>query len=378
MNEITNRIIPVKKLSTGQELSINVIEISSKKPGPIVYFQSSVHGAEVQGNLVIFKLIEFFKENEFSGKVIFVPNANPYGSLQKSGPYTQGRFNPVTGNNYNRNYTDLFSIPEFADRLELFIEQDYQCHQLKEKFKRLIKDSIDQLIEQKRSYGLNEDFYLNILLQKIAAEADICLDLHTGPVACEYLYSNSSQKNEVSKMFPFEFVLDIPEEFAGAMDEAFFINYTHVNKLLSRKGAPLLQCSSYTVELGSEELISTIEANKYLNKILFFLTKKGLLANLAFKTPLTQPQKYIELKNYKTYYAPTGGHVEYFAAPGKKISKDETLAIIYTPSFDENGFKTHEIKAVSDAYVINYQHTATVHEGMELYQVGENPTYINF
>ena len=137
--------------------------------------------------------------------------------------YTQGRFNPVTGNNYNRNYTDLFASTEGDVVLDKFIEKNANDEQLPKKFKHLINSRIDSLIDEKSPYGLSDDFYLNITLQKLAAPADICLDLHTGPIACEYLYSNHGQKEEVINSFPFEFILSIPEEFAGAMDEAFLL-----------------------------------------------------------------------------------------------------------------------------------------------------------
>jgi len=372
-NKFSNKIIPIKKMADGSALSINVIEVTGALPGPCTYIQSSVHGAEIQGNLVIYHLIDMLNKTPVNGKIILVPNANPYATIQKSGPYTQGRFNPVTGNNYNRNYTDIFSLPENQIKLTNFVSTNPDDQQLPQLFKKFISSTIDSIIEKKKPYGLSDDFFLNITLQKIASEADICLDLHTGPVACEYLYSHTNQKEEVIADFPFEFILDIPEAFAGAMDEAFFINYTHINKLLSSSNRQLLKCSSYTVELGSEEKINTKIAQEFVQKITSFLSKKNHFAEkneCIYK--IKKEKKYISLQNFKTYNAPTGGHVEYFVTPGTHVQKDELLAIIYTPSNDKNGFQKIHIKALHDCWVINYQNSSTVHEGMELFQVGED------
>ena len=371
-NKLESKTIPIKKLATGDDLSINVIEIEGNGGGPTCYIQASVHGAEIQGNLVIKQLLDFFKTTYVNGKLIIIPNANPYATIQKSGPYTQGRFNPVTGNNFNRNYTDLFASTEGGKILDDFIKNNSSDEKLSQKFKDLISLRIDSIIKEKSAYGLSDDFYLNIMLQKLASQADICLDLHTGPIACEYLYSNHSQKEEVIKQFPFEFVLSIPEEFAGAMDEAFFINYTRLNKKLSEQNRKKISCSSYTVELGSEEHFDTNIAHIYTQKILYFLSAKGLIDKTSYASnPNPKEIKYIDLKNYKTYYAPTGGHVEYLVSPGNHVQKGDKLASLYVPTFDETGFKKHDIFAQEDSWIINYQNSSTVHEGMELLQVGE-------
>jgi uncharacterized protein len=375
-NKMTNKIVAIKKLSTGNELSINVIEISGKCDGPVVYIQSSVHGAETQGNLVIYKLIEYLKNNEITGKVILVPNANPYACIQKSGPYTQGRFNPVSGNNYNRNYIDIFSTKTNQEKLENFIEKHQNENSFKQDFKNFIGQAIDEMIEDKKPYGLSDDFYLNVILQKISSQADICLDLHTGPIACEYLYSNSSQEKDVTDNFPFEFILDIPIEFAGAMDEAFFMNYERANQILIKHNKKEISCSSFTVELGSEENVTSETACDFVDKINVYLSKRGLFKESIKNIPKKFKKKYITLENYKTYYSKTAGHIEYLAKPGEQVLQGEDLAVIYTPTPDHQGFQPTIVKCLEDAWVINHQNSSVVHEGMEIYQVGEKAKVI--
>ena len=53
------------------------------------------------------------------------------------------------------------------------------------------------------------------------------------------------------------------------------------------------------------------------------------------------------------------------------MEQKDKLATIYTPTFDKSGFKQHDIYALEDSWIINYQNSSTVHEGMELIQVGE-------
>ena len=64
------------------------------------------HGAEVQGNAVIFQLLKQLEQSHLNSVVTLVPLANPMGINQKSGEFTLGRFDPITGVNWNREYLE--------------------------------------------------------------------------------------------------------------------------------------------------------------------------------------------------------------------------------------------------------------------------------
>ena len=64
-NQINNRLIPIKQLAAGDTLSINVIEITGSSPWPVAYIQSSMHGAEIQGNFVIEQFIQLLEKCPF-------------------------------------------------------------------------------------------------------------------------------------------------------------------------------------------------------------------------------------------------------------------------------------------------------------------------
>ena len=100
--------IKIRKCADGSELSIDVFHFpGSDKTSPSAYIQSGIHGSEVQGYLNCLQLIEYFSKYPPKGNVTIVPIANPYGLSNKMGEYTFGRFDPVTGINWNRNYHDF-------------------------------------------------------------------------------------------------------------------------------------------------------------------------------------------------------------------------------------------------------------------------------
>ena len=76
------------------------------------------------------KVVYYFIENPPEGNVTIVPIANPYGLNCKLGEYTLGRFDPVTGDNWNSNYVYLSYLvenflninrgPSFKDLVPIF------------------------------------------------------------------------------------------------------------------------------------------------------------------------------------------------------------------------------------------------------------------
>jgi len=97
--------VKVLTLASGDSLSVPVYTISGRKQGaPSVYLQSAMHGSEVQGSLVLALLLDYLEKNPPLGNVRIVPNCNPVGLNNKRGEYTDGRNDPVRGDNWNRKY----------------------------------------------------------------------------------------------------------------------------------------------------------------------------------------------------------------------------------------------------------------------------------
>ena len=115
---VIRKDITTRSLADGTLLRIPVFHFPGKDAtAPSAYVQSSVHAAEVQGYMVALQLIEHFAKKPPAGDVTIVPHANPYGISCKMGWYTSGRFDPVTGDNWNRNYID------FSDLASDFVER---------------------------------------------------------------------------------------------------------------------------------------------------------------------------------------------------------------------------------------------------------------
>ena len=304
MCEFSKQVLHVGEMASGVQLTIPVYRLKSAIAGPKVYIQANMHGAEVQGNAVIFQLLEILKNVEFKGEITLVPYANPVACNHKNGEYTLGRFDPITGVNWNRMYhfNDAIVAP--------FTEQFLQAgdNEIEAAFKQLLLDEIVNKLEHNQ-YGLTTGQRIAYQLQRMAQQADIVLDLHTGPISSKHLYCPEYAKDSAS-YFNIEHTILIPNEFDGAMDEANFCPWWTLQTEFQHLGRKInFNKESFTVELGSQEQINLEVAKEDARGILSYLTYKNVLANEYFK-PVKMTRYACYLPDYKAFYSPMGGMVD--------------------------------------------------------------------
>jgi predicted deacylase len=65
MSHFIKTQIKVGESVNGQPYTIPVFTVKGKIPGPKVYIQANLHGAEIQGNAVIYQLLERLKRGTY-------------------------------------------------------------------------------------------------------------------------------------------------------------------------------------------------------------------------------------------------------------------------------------------------------------------------
>jgi uncharacterized protein len=363
--------------STSRPFQASVYRLQSEKSGPRALMTASVHGAEVQGNAVIWELLKQLSTLPFCGEFLFVPLANPRATSTKIGTMTLGRFNPVTGDNWNRLYVDLTKNTNEVDQ---FIDDHagVEDQALTAAFKKWLKQKVQHTQKERSLYGVNENGHLHLKLQELGVECDFIFDLHTGPCATEYLYVPEYAKlSSVNLEFAHQLV--VPHLFAGAFDEASFMPWVTLQTQLQKRGRGFeIPVEAYTIELGSEESLCSSTAKTQAQKIMAYLSKKGMIQKEIpnLKTKLFQAP----LSHYKTYYSPCGGLVEYLIKPGQAFQKGDCLARIlsYAPlqSLENLDACWKEILAHESGICINHYPSSVIGQGHELFQMMENPTAI--
>jgi hypothetical protein len=364
--KFTKSLLTVGEMASGVQLTIPVYHLNGDPLKPSVYIQANMHGAEVQGNAVIYQLLELLSNVENHGNITLVPYANPVGCNHKNGEYTLGRFDPITGVNWNRMYhfDDAF-IPHF-------VEQHFSASESDIKY--AFKQQLVQIIEQKlnhNQFGLTTGQLIAYQLQKLAHQADYVLDLHTGPISSKHLYCPDYAKESAS-YFNIPHTILIPNEFAGALDEATFCPWQTLKQTFAKAGKQLnIEQESFTVELGSQEQINLAEALIDAKSILSYLQYKKVITSQTY-FPEVMTRYACLLDDYKAYYSPMGGMVDYLAEFGKPLPAGQPLARILRMDNYGDGKALHEVSLDHTVLPILHFASASVNKGTELYKVFDN------
>ncbi|MEP1448117.1 MAG: succinylglutamate desuccinylase/aspartoacylase family protein [Paraglaciecola sp.] len=363
MNQLFKEHIVVAQNASGRNMNVPMYRFVGAKPGPKVYIQSSIHGAEVQGNVVIYQLIQWLKTLPICGEVLLVPNCNPVGTNIKAGEYTLGRFDPVNGTNWNRGYyyDDCF-IRKFAHS----IEDEESVASIKSRFRLEMKQQLQTRLNETWGIGLAQ--HLNLKLQQLAFDADYVLDLHNGPVSTRHLYVPEYAKESAS-LFNIPHVIFMPQVFSGALDEATFCPWWLLADIVSSKRQKPIDFAveAFTLEMGSQEVISFTEGEYDAKSILTYLTAKGCLPKCDI-LPEKMSRKAVMLRNYKTLFTRQGGIVEYIVKPGDVVKKGEVLAKVLNVDNLDTDEATTEILAPCDLVAILHFPSASVLSGTQLYK----------
>jgi predicted deacylase len=373
MNTVSKEVMHVGEMASGAALTVPVYRLSGNRQGPSVYIQANMHGAEVQGNAVIFQLLELLKNIELCGNITLVPYANPVGCNHKNGEYTLGRFDPITGVNWNRMYH--FDDSVIAPFAEQHLNQPDNI--VNAAFSELLISQIDQKLDH-NIYGLTTGQRIAYQLQRLAHQADIVLDLHTGPISSKHLYC-PEYAIESAKYFDIPHTLIIPNGFDGALDEATFCPWWDLKLAFEKLGRPFaisnetgtqtsLVKESFTVELGSQEQIDLDVAHEDAKSILSYLQYKGVIASECFY-PKKMTRYRCQLEDYKALYSPMGGMVDYLAEFGKPLEAGQPLARIVRMDNYGDGNPLHYISLDHPVIPILHFASASVNQGTELYKV---------
>ncbi len=366
VNQVSKEVMHVGEMASGAQLTVPVYRFKGQSDAPSVYIQANMHGAEVQGNAVIYQLLEQLKHLAILGDVTLVPYANPVGCNHKNGEYTLGRFDPITGVNWNRMY---HNNPDLV-ALAVANGSGASDEDIEVAFKQaLLSDITDQL--DHNIFGLTTGQRIAYQLQKLAHQADLVLDLHTGPISSKHLYCPEYAKASAS-FFNIEHTLLIPNVFDGALDEATFCPWWSLTEAFAAHGREVnFNKESFTVELGSQEQIDLDVALEDANSILSYLQHKGVIAGDSF-VPDEMTRYACYLKDYKAFYSPMGGMVDYLAVFGEPLSAGEPLARILRMDNYGDGDALHYISLDKDVIPILHFASASVNQGTELYKVFTN------
>jgi len=374
------RDVVVRTNATGHELTAPVFVARGRQERPLAYIQANVHGGELQGNAAILALLELLEREPLRGTVVLVPRVNPVGANQQVGDYVSGVYDFLTGNNFNRGYLYLTG-PSRSASAASYVDVDSfaAAHQsspvgeIREDFRESLKAALDAIEAETRVWGVDSRLDFSLAIQRMAVEADLVLDLHTGDRAPRYLYVPEGA-TAAARAFGFPFVLEVAARFGGALDEASFVPWQDLSdafRRLGRNDVPRL-ADGYTVELGSMNSFSLEEGRADARRIASALRHFGILDGEPEEPPARITA--CSIGDYRSLHAPVGGLVDLAVQPGTPVKAGDVVVRLVDPSRCRTlppraGDAIVEVRAPEDGVVLLFHAFSSVPKGARLFSM---------
>ena len=293
-----------------------------------VYIQAALHADELPGMLVAWylrqRLDELERAGKLKGEIVVVPVANPAGLEQVLMDTPLGRYELESGQNFNRHFVDL--AQQVGDAVQGTLTSDVQANA------RLIRTHLRQaLLEHGASTQLQSQ---RLVLQRLACDADMVLDLHCDFEAVEHLYTTPEawpQVEPLARYLGSQANLLATDSGGQSFDECFTLVWW---QLQQRFGAQVPMGSfSVTVELRGQADVSHAVASRDCQAIILYLTDFGAIDGERIEPPeLLYPATPLAAVDPVT--TAVGGLLVFCAMPGEYVEAGQLLADIIDPISD--------------------------------------------
>jgi predicted deacylase len=238
-----------------------------------------------------------------------------------------GRFELDTGINFNRNFMHL--SPALIAQLDAQLGPDEATNT------RLIRRSCKALLEAWQPQ--TEAEALKRLLQSLAIDADIVLDLHCDHQAVPHVYAATQQAAAAQPLAAYlgaRALLVAKVSGGDPFDEANSRIWFELAEHFAGRAPVADACLSLTVELRGEQDVEHGLAEQDAQAVIEFLRHAGHIGGSVQPLPpaLCEPTP---LEGVEPITAPHAGLLVYFKAPGDHVEVGEAIGEVIDPSTDQ-------------------------------------------
>ncbi len=299
--------------------------------GKHVYIQASLHADELPGMLVAHHLRKAFDALEaagrITGRITLVPMANPIGLSQGLLHKPLGRFELLSGENFNRNYLQWFEAVKA--RIEGRLGADATTNVAV--IRAALKAEIEALTPATELAGLRKTLML------LAHDADVVLDLHCDFEAVMHLYVETPGWpviEPLARLLGAQAVLLNQQHSGHSFDEALGGPWWQLAEHFGEQFPIPTACADTTIELRGQADVSHELARSDATAIVGYLTHLGVIEGPPPELPpLLNPAT--PLAGSENLTAPCAGVIAYAKRPGDRVEKGDLICEIINPMTGE-------------------------------------------
>lgn len=293
------------------------VAVSGRK----AYLQAGLHADEFPGMLVLHILTRLLTEAEargrLTGEVMLVPQANPIGLTQTSTGFLSGRFETVSGQNFNRGYADL------SDLGPLNLGSDAAANVV------TIRAAMGARLNAMQPQGALDSLRHRLLT--LAHDADLVLDLHADNQAEPHLYIGPAlwpEAQDIAAAIDARAVLLAEISGGHPFDEACSGPWWTLAARYPDAVIPPA-CLATTLEMGSNDDVDPARAESQAAALLRVLEGRGFVDGPGGQGSLTCEAT--PLDAMAQIKSPVAGLVAYHGRLGDTVRRGDLLATVIDP-----------------------------------------------
>lgn len=314
----------------GTARQIHSFHFGPQRPEGKVYIQSSLHADELPGMLVAWHLKARLAELEAAGRlrseIVLVPVANPVGLEQVLMDIPLGRYELESGQNFNRLFVDLSE--DVGNQVEELLGDDPQRNA------QLIRSALSHALAAHTAH--TQLHSQRLVLQRLACDADVVLDLHCDFEAVAHLYTTPEawpQVEPLARYLGSEANLLATDSGGQSFDECFTLVWWQLQQRFGERYPIPMGSLSVTVELRGQGDVNHGLAALDCQAIIDYLIHFGAIHGAAAPLPaLAYPAT--PLAAVEPVSTLVGGLLVFSALPGEYLEAGQLIAEIIDPITD--------------------------------------------
>ena len=318
--------IELPSMSPGTRRHLEVWRFGAPGARPKAYLQAALHADELPAIAVAHalctRLDAMARKGCVCGEVVVVPAANPVGLAQFVHGRSLGRFALGGGGNFNRGFTDI--------REAVVARVDGRLGGDAERNVALVREAMGTILDELEA--VDEVQSLRLALLRLAADADIALDLHCDAEALVHLYLGTPlwpDAADLSAQIGSRATLLAHDSGGQPFDEALGGIWWALAERFPEHPLPPA-CLSATIELRGRGDVSEALANADADNLLRFLERRGVVAGDPGPLPAAlcdaTPAEGVDMMR-----APCTGIICYRRELGDRVAAGEEVAVILDP-----------------------------------------------
>lgn len=317
--------------SAGTTRLLRSLHFGTGQSGRKAYIHAALHADEVPAMLVAQhlrrRLLALEAQGLITGEVLLLPLANPVGLSQDLQGAHFGRFDAATGLNFNRAYRHLTQA--LIPRLEPLLGQDGEIN------KQLVRREALALLADWQPQTETEA--LKQLLQRLAMDADVVLDLHCDHQAVMHLYAGTpleAPARELGALLGAQALLLARASGDDPFDETISRIWWELAEHFAGRFPIPQACFAATVELRGETETDHGLAASDAQALLAFLQRQGLIEGPPLLPLPAERCEPTPLEGVEPLTAPHAGLLVFAKAPGDWVEAGDLVAELIDPLND--------------------------------------------